>query len=246
MFPRNICHIWSYKTIYGIFIVVRGWGEGEFQMRREAPDPRFYSEIHDLNLEFLRLVKDGRRGTRRVFGLDSAVADQIARLTAAQLEAAVATPCLLAVIARIRQPGPLGTMISEPPLEAEAQWQEASRVFLASLMTYVWQTARRDPLLASLCAGRANDCGAPVREAGFRELRMLCDSRNYALRARFHEHPRFWQDLVSAARGGDPHRVHLARMSGIQLALLTGAVSAGNDFSSQPAKLPSRQAGPLR
>lgn len=215
-------------------------------MRREAPDQRFYSEIRDLNLEFLRLVRDGRRGTRPVFGLDSGVADQLGRLMAAQLEAAAATPCLLAGVARVRQPGPLATKISEPPLETEVQWQEASRVFLASLMTYVWQTARRDPLLAGLCAGPANDWAAPLREAGFRELRELCDSRHYGLTARFHGHPRFWQDLVSAARGGDPQRVHLARMSGIQLALVAGPVGAATNLPSLPEKSLSRRGETLR
>jgi hypothetical protein len=198
-------------------------------MRREAPDPRFYSEIRDLNLEFLRLIRTARRGTCTLFGLDSSVVDQLVRLTVSQLESVAATPCLLAVVASGAEPATRRSVIAEPALDNELQWQEATRVFLASLLTYVWQTARRDPLLAGLCAGWPSEGSTQLREASFRDLHAFCDSRQHALRARFHVHPRFWPDLVSAARAGDAQRVHLARMSGIQLALNPRSSVVPND-----------------
>lgn len=66
-------------------------------MQREAPDTHFYAEISDFNLEFLGLLVEARQRCHGgVFGLDSAVVEQISRLNAAQLVAMAATPCLLA------------------------------------------------------------------------------------------------------------------------------------------------------
>jgi hypothetical protein len=136
-------------------------------------------------------------------------------------------------------------MISEPSIESDTHWQEASRIFLASLLTYVWQIARRDPLLSGLCAGHSSDWSASLREASFRELRQICDSRQNELQARFHAHPRFWPDLVSAARAGDLQRVHLARMSGIQLALNTGDAAAASDHASHSSERPLHRSAAL-
>ena len=78
-------------------------------MQREAPDTHFYAEMRDLNLEFLGLLAAGRQCCHGpVFGLDTAVVDQISRLDPPQLEAMAATPCLLAGFAR-GPPNAVGT-----------------------------------------------------------------------------------------------------------------------------------------
>jgi hypothetical protein len=184
-------------------------------MDRKAPDTHFYAELRDMNLEFLGLVaRGGRPPGGSLFGLDAAVVDQVARFSAAQLEAMAGTPCLLAgfraapprVLARVAEPSP-----GESPL-----WAEQARVFAASLLTYTSQMARRDPLRAALCTGPAMD--VPAAGLRFRDIQGYANRALLHLEARFCRHPRFWPDLVRTAREGHAARLELARLTAIQLA----------------------------
>jgi hypothetical protein len=184
-------------------------------MQREPPDTHFYAEVRDLNLEFLSLLAAGRRCCiGPVFGLDTAVVDQIARFNPAELDAMAATPCLLAGFG-----ANLGTRtvrIAEPPPAGDPEWGVHARLFAAGLLTYVLQMARRDALLAALCAGSA--AGSLAGATGFRDIRGYAERALQHLEARFRRQSRFWPDLVRATRDGRPERLHLARLSAIQLA----------------------------
>jgi hypothetical protein len=190
-------------------------------MRPEPPDSRFYAEITDLNLEFLRLVADSRRHrAEAVFGLEPTIADLIARLTSAQLLAIAETRCLLA---GLRQPLRLfaATGVAEARGElSDRRWLEAAQVFAAGLITYAWQVARRDPLRATLCLGAL----APeFRELGFRDAQRYSAAAPGHLEARFHAHSRLWTDLVTAAYRGGEDRLRLARLGVVQVALSDAA-----------------------
>ena len=186
-------------------------------MRPEAPDTRFYAELRDLNREFLRLVVDGRRHrSGSLFGLDAAIADQIARLTAPQLQGVAETRCLLAGLGRpARQFEVLGIAETRPD-GTDPRWLDAARVFAASLVTYAWQVVRRDSLRAALCLG---PLAAEFRELEFREAQRYSAVALLHLEARFHQHQRLWPDLVRAARDGNEEGLRLARLGAVQLAL---------------------------
>jgi hypothetical protein len=183
-------------------------------MQREAPDTHFYAEIRDFNLEFLGLVTAAKaRCHGAVLGLDPGVVEALGRLDPAQLGEVAATPCLLAGFApRPSRPG----RIAEPPPALDPDWAEQARLFAAGLLTYVSQMSR-DPLRAALCAsaGMTTIAAAP----GARDLRGDAHRALQHLEARFSRHARFWPDLVRASRDGHPERLHLARLTAIQLAM---------------------------
>jgi hypothetical protein len=187
-------------------------------MRCEAPDPRFYGELRDLNLEFLRLVLEGPPAPAPVFGLPGMVATTLRGLSPAQLETVAATPCLLAALPPGAVPAREAVLRDshEPP---DSPWEHATRLFVVGVLTYLWHTARQGPLHRALCAGFP----LPATEgAGFRELRELARLASRHLEARFRSHPRFWPDLAAAARAGAPGPLRLAQLTAVQLALAPG------------------------
>jgi hypothetical protein len=187
-------------------------------MRPEPPDTRFYAELADLNLAFLRLLVSSRSyRAAPVFGLDAAIVEQLARLNATQLQSVAETRCLLATLR-----GAAPRRVHEPhvaearPEAADPRWIEAARVFSASLVTYAWQIVRSDPLRAALCLGAL----APeFRQLGFRDAQLYSVSAPGQLEARFCEHQRLWPDLVRAARDGGEEALRLARLAVVQVAL---------------------------
>ena len=200
-------------------------------MRREAPDTRFYIDIKDLNVEFLSLVAAAReRCHGPVFGLDSAVVEHIGRLSPAQLEAMAETPCLLAGFAAARAQR-FASRVAEPAPAHDAEWIERARLFAAALLTYAWQTARRDALRAALCVGPA--ATALAGDTSFRQIRGYADRALSHLEARFRRSGRFWPDLVRAGREGHPERLQLARLTAIQLA--TSEIRAAQAARAAPA-----------
>lgn len=191
-------------------------------MRREAPDTRFYNEIKDLNIEFLGLIAAARDACHgAAFGLDSAVVGHIARLGPLQLEAIAETPCILAGFAEAAA-RPV-SRVAEPAPSSDPEWTARARLFTAGLLTYAWQVSRSDALRAALCVGPA--AATLAGDTRFRDIRGYADRALVHLQARFRRSGRFWPDLVRAARDGDPDRLHLARLTAIQLA--TAEVNAG-------------------
>ena len=187
-------------------------------MQREAPDTHFYAEIRDFNVEFLGLVSAAAgRCHGPVFGLDPGVVEPIGRLDPSQLVAMAATPCLLAGFAA-RPPRP--ARIAEPPPAVDADWSEQARLFAASLLAYASRMSRRDSLRAALCASGAV-AAVPVLPAGG-DIRGHANRALQHLEARFSRHARFWPDLVRASRDGHAERLHLARLTAIQLAMSEG------------------------
>ena len=184
-------------------------------MQREAPDTHFYAEIRDFNVEFLGLVAAAvGRCHGPVFGLDPGVVEPIGRLDPSQLAAMAATPCLLAGFAA-RAPRP--ARVAEPPPAIDPEWAEQARLFAAGLFVYASRMARRDSLRAALCASGAVAAVAALPGGG--DIRGHATRALQHLEARFSRHARFWPDLVRASRDGHAERLHLARLTAIQLAM---------------------------
>lgn len=207
-------------------------------MQCEPPDLQFYAEVHDLNLEFLELIVEARQAWGgSVFGLDTAVVEQIGSLRASQIEAIAATPCLLVSFAS-RRPVRSLALVAEPRPGADFSSSEHVRLFAAALWTYIWQMARRDALRSALCAGIPQ--AAQLGTMSFRDMRSSGEQALQYLEARFHR-GRFWPDVVHAARDGDPERLRLARLSTIQL-----ATSEAKPHHSYVAGLATPRGGSVR
>lgn len=202
-------------------------------MRREAPDRDFYTAMRDLNLEFLGLLIRCRyHSCAMAFGLDVAVHERLARLAAEQLEAIAATPCLLAGLPETVGIRP-AQAAAEPRPEADFPCAADRGVFIAGLLTYAAQMVRSDPLRAALCAGPGLE--RAIAGLRFREIHAYARRTRPRLEARFCRHPRFWPELVAAAREGAFRRLELARLSAIQLAVAEMTPSCG------VRRLPSRE-----
>jgi hypothetical protein len=190
-------------------------------MARNAPDTRASVEIHELNREFLYLVRSaGDAGS--AFGLDPAVRLRLVTLTVAQLEGIAKTPCLLAGFGRwptgLGRPGVADG--HAPALLRSDPHAEATRLFAATLLGWLWQTARRDRLLATLCTGPGSFAVDRLREAAFRDLQYAAAFATESLEARFCRHPRLWPDLVRSANQRDPTILVATRLSVVQLTLV--------------------------
>lgn len=128
---------------------------------------------------------------------------------------------------------PLRTLVTHSPLGAEAhargpapdpQPQERLaaelRLYAVALLTWLWQTARRDRLLAILCTGPDGVELAQLGDLGFNEIQRAGASAGSLLGARFSRHPRLWPDLLRAARSGDRDLIVATQLSVIQLTLV--------------------------
>lgn len=189
-------------------------------MASKWPDLQVRREIHEFNREFLELVcTDGRPGT--AFGLDPSVRQRLRLLSPAQLDAVAATPCLLAAFS-VLPPHFAALGVAEAqkvaPGGAEA---EAARLFAASLLAWLWHTARQDRLLAALCIGPGSLAVEHLRSAAFRDLQRTALVAAECLEARFCRHPRLWPDLVRAASMPAGPIATATRLSVVQLTLIS-------------------------
>jgi len=188
-------------------------------MRCKAPDKTFYAELNELNAEFLILItgETGFCGTG-VFGLNSAVRSQLQRLSSSERAFIAGTPMLLAGFVA---PPPGSVVEDESPVSAVARNDSpvSAVTFCAGLMTYLWQMSRRDPLNAAFCIGMATHDIERFASLSFREIQSSTLWAVRRLQARFCEHPRFWADLIRAARSGEGPAQRTFRLSGIPIAL---------------------------
>ncbi len=189
-------------------------------MQRKSPDTQVRREIHEFNREFLELIcEDCSSGA--AYGLGSPVRQRLRLLTPVQRQAIAETPCLLAAFALLPpRLAPRG--VADAPLPAARGAQaDAARLFSASLLVWLWHTARQDRLLAALCIGPGRLGVEDLSSAGFRDLQRTAAGAAGCLEARFCRHPRLWPDLVRAACISDAQVLTATRLSIIQLTLIS-------------------------
>jgi len=193
-------------------------------MQCEAPDKRFFGEMRDLNAEFLALVTHPAAGEPawRLLGLSAATGRGLCRLDPAELEFVTAVPGLLADFRRL--PPALGVFEPSPlPDELDRHWLQQASVFAAGLLTYLWQLARRERLLTTLCLGPGNAMRGELRAVGFRDIQHCARNSVAELRARFGDHPTWWPELLTAARSEDHDERSRCQLDLIALGLATGS-----------------------
>jgi len=98
---------------------------------------------------------------------------------------------------------------------------DAARLFAASLLVWLWHTARQDRLLAALCIGPGRLGVEHLNSAGFGDLQRSAAGAADCLEARFCRHPRLWPDLVRAACMSDAQVLIATRLSIVQLTLIS-------------------------
>lgn len=196
-------------------------------MPSKWPDTQFRREIRDFNREFLELIcTDARPAT--AFGLPQTVRQRLRLLAPPQLEAIAETPCLLAAFA-VLPPRQLARGVAESPgagpglpvTPLPSAQAEAAALFAASLLTWLWHTARQDRLLAALCIGPGRLGVEQLASAGFSDLQRAAAGAVNCLEARFCRHPRLWPDLVRAATHADADVLTATRLSVVQLTLIS-------------------------
>ena len=195
-------------------------------MFRKSPDTEIYAELRSLNAALLRiLVWGGRPDAPERLRLDPGVAAALRRLTPDQLDYVAGTPALLAEFSAVEPVSVTGLVADSGPvpdfyasgggreIDAADGWVRVTRLFTATLLTWLWKTDRRDPLVRALCVG----CASELPSLSVSMIEALAVEAAPRLRVRFADHPRFWADLVFAARSSDSHLRSLARLAVIPL-----------------------------
>lgn len=185
-------------------------------MRCKVPDKAFFTDLKDLNAEFIGLLqRHPGAEIGSVMGLDCALWARIRRLNPTEAEFVAATPYLLAGFADL----PSVSDQRERPLPGEARWFESARVFAASLMTCIRDSARHDRLRAALCLGPAVMLSDELAALSFRDIQSVAGLAAFRLRAQFAGSPRFWSDLLRASVSADRELRSMACLAGIRLSL---------------------------
>ena len=188
-------------------------------MQCKPPDMRFYGELKELNIQFLSLIVDyGKHWQEPVLGLDAGSAAALCRLSASELDFIATAPGLLAGFTQL----PLQPSVCEARVDLDQpdeDWLSSARHYCIGMMTYLWQLARRDQLVAALCVGPVSKRISHFAELSFGDIQGCADRAIAQLSARFGDHPTFWPDLIRAARSQDAELRDLSRLAIIPLTL---------------------------
>ncbi|MDJ0926434.1 MAG: hypothetical protein QNJ73_02195 [Gammaproteobacteria bacterium] len=194
-------------------------------MRRDPPDTQFFIDLHELNREFLALIRhpQAAEDSWQQLGLDAGIAHAVRRLKPQELEFAAGVPGLLAEFATLPS---LSAVADDPAPTAMPAWLDAARVFAAALLTYLWQLSRRDELASALCVGLDDARRRELQGIHFREIQRGAATAAGQLRARYGRHPRLWPQLLQAARSREPQLREFCRLDLIALGLSGAAPPA--------------------
>lgn len=189
-------------------------------MWENRPDSDGHHEIQALNREFLRLLAAARPAWGNlVFGLPAELVLDLAARDSRSRDVMATTPCLLAHFDPWPGSAQLPRVAERPPdliQQADSWWSDA-QLFAAGLLTWLWQVARRDRLIAGFCVGTDRERLLAIRDLSPGLIRRAAESAPLTLRARLAGHPRFWHDLIRLADAEHSSRDIAARLSIVQL-----------------------------
>ncbi len=191
-------------------------------MHQKQPDLQFFSELTDLNMDFLRLViRYPCRDARSVLGLEPPIVDSLRRMDEDQLRSLAAAPRLLACFSSLPPEQLPGTIAESGPGRSaeEKAWLDIAAVFATGLMTYLWQLSKQDRCIASLCIGPTPPRIRDFAAVRFRDIRYQATHSVHLLRAHQSDQPHVWSELIRSACSADPEMQHLSRLKLIPLGL---------------------------
>ncbi len=184
-------------------------------MRCECPDRRFFTDLADLNFEFLALlVHPEARNGRDVLGLEPAWVEMLMRLTDSELRFIAGTPCLLAGF--VAPPVGVGDS-SGTAAGPDTGWREAVRMYSVALLSFLRTATRRDRLVATLCLGPGDEAPERFARIPLGSIPCRASAASDLLRARLVELPKFWPDLIRAARSDDTEMRELSRLRALPM-----------------------------
>lgn len=190
---------------------------------KNRPAPAIAAElsaVFDINYAFLQvLTNPATRGAARILGLEAPVLESLRRLSRDQLRTIAAVPFLLVefddVSDHAAQPG-----IAEPLADIDVYWQNELRLFADRLFTCIWQAARNEQQVATLCAGLDADKLRDFATFSFRSISRYSARAAHCLTARLATHASVWPDLIRSAASGSREQQQASRLSVIQLSVL--------------------------
>jgi hypothetical protein len=192
-------------------------------MPHKHPDLPIQAEITDINREFLRLLihPQLRASPDGVLGLDRATLESLHRLSPAQLDQVAKAPLLLVEFRPLPvthvYPRPAEQMVADAGIRTD--WQQSLNDYANRLLIFIWQASRHNRLLCSFCLGLDRQQAQQLAQLSFVRLSRSGEYASAYLRARLYRHPRFWADLVHAARSGSPDQQLAAQLAVIQLSV---------------------------
>jgi hypothetical protein len=199
-------------------------------MRCKSLDTAVRSELRSLNSGLLRLLtRPGYAEGVRSLGLAPEITARLRALSADDLDFIAGTPALLAgfelpptadVADHVADPGPHQRFRMPDPMPCDTlavidPWSQAAHLFTATLLTWLWKTDCRDQLVMALCLGP--DHALP--RLGVAQIETLAAHARQRLRVRFGDKPRFWPDLIRAARSRDTDLREFSRLAVLPLML---------------------------
>jgi hypothetical protein len=195
-------------------------------MNRIGLSQRALNDLMSLNLVFLGLIRAraaGRGPAASPFGLPRPLPAAIARLGNAELVSVAGCPfalCSFGLHEFDDWAGLLAQQVSEPA--AADGWPGAAgrgRQFAAVALAMIRDLAVTEPHAASLFFGMPPALAELFAATDLAALPRFASEAEGSLKARLADHPRFWPELVAAARSASVDRQRAIRDLGLQLTL---------------------------
>lgn len=191
-------------------------------MSQKRPDSPIRAEITDINREFLHLLTHPHlNGAADHLGLDQGTLECLRGLSSEELDAIAAAPVLLMEFSP-SQAGAADPRQLEQKVADEAYgtvWQRELTGYANRLLTFIWQTARRDQGIGSLHLGLEPNQAQQLAQLSFARISRNGATAASYLRARLCWHPSFWSDLIRAVRSGNPEQQLASLLAVIQLSV---------------------------
>lgn len=85
--------------------------------------------------------------------------------------------------------------------------REASEHLMHELTIFAWQTARWDRTVAQISFGMSASVVDLIAALTPQQVRAIATQESQSMRVRWADDPRFWQDLLMAAKAGDDEKL---------------------------------------
>jgi hypothetical protein len=191
-------------------------------MQEKYPDMRMQQAITDLNQQFIRLLTDAPIASdESLLGMPGPFRASLARLEPKQLSHLGNLPCLLAEHLPPPSDGEVAWIAEQQPgyVAVADEWLSSLCMFTAEMLTFIWHSKQRDPVFTAIATGLEPAEAQLWDQVSFTNIERRARQPLQTLRVRFARHPRFWPDLISAARRGTDDIQQVAQLASLPLSV---------------------------